>query len=71
MENLIKKLTEKEIEFVCSFANNFITQTPYVEPHNAHYLVKDYFIKRLIKKKDKLNKAGLELANSILKKNEE
>lgn len=70
MEALLKVLTEDEIIFVCSFANRYISQTPYVEPHNVKYLMVDYFIKHLkAKMKSKtFSVTGKNIAKKILDK---
>ena len=66
----METLTEKEIQFVCGFANRYISQIPYIEPHNVKDLVVGYLVKRIksVLRQNRLSDIGIELANSVLEK---
>lgn len=69
MKDLLDKLSQDEIQFVCDFANNFITQIPYIDKTNVDGLDRDYFIKTLkrrIKNKKIVFKQEANIINSIL-----
>ena len=71
MKELLKNLTDKEIEFVCWFANVYITQIPYICKSNVNDLNRGYFIKtlKLKIKQGKLGSNVLTYANIIISKN--
>lgn len=69
MEELLKTLTEYEIEGLCVFANCYLTQIPYMDKQTIKGLNKDYLIKRLKAKQPTLKTTLLKLSKVILKKN--
>ena len=62
METLLNKLTDKELEFVCHFANKYIKQIPYIDKVSVKGLNKAYLIKTMNANKDK----GLLVDNELI-----